>query len=47
LPKNQCTLENGKEDKEFDKAALVQAVARVAVGGVLKPKPAKRHYSRA
>jgi len=30
--KNQCTLENGKGHEEFDEAALMLAVARVAIG---------------
>jgi len=37
--KNQCTLENDQENKEFDKAALTRAVARIAVEHVLKPRP--------
>jgi len=41
--KNQCTLGNGEEDEEFDKVALMQAIAKVVVGGVLKPKPTKGH----
>jgi len=40
--KNQCTLENGEEDEEFDEISLTQAIARIVVGGVLKPKPIKR-----
>jgi len=42
--KNQCTLENGEEDKEFDEAVVMRVIARVVVGGVLKPKPARGHY---
>jgi len=40
--KNQCTLENGEEDEEFDKATFTRANVRVAIGGDLKHEPAKR-----
>jgi len=44
--KNHCTIENGEEDEEFDKAALTQAIARVGMGDALKPEPAKDHYGQ-
>jgi len=39
--KSQCTIENGKEDGEFDEVALMQVVPKVAMEGVLKPGPTK------
>jgi len=44
--KNQCSMENGEEDEEFDKAALMQAVAKGVVEGVLKLVPTKGQYGR-
>jgi len=41
--KNQCTLGNGEENKEFDEVTFTQAIARVAVGVVLKLKLATGH----
>lgn len=44
----ECTLENGEEDEEFDKASLTRAIAGVAGGmeGALKPGPAKGYCGR-
>jgi len=41
--KIQCTLKNGENDEEFNKATLMQALARVAMGGILKSEPTKGH----
>jgi hypothetical protein len=38
----ECTLENGEEDEEFDKASLMRAVAEVAGGGCFETRARQR-----
>jgi len=44
--RNQCSLENGEEDEKLDEVVVARAIARVAVGGVLKLGPAKGYCGR-